>query len=43
MPLIKWLENLDKVMFVLIQHDADHRFLDPVMLVLREPLTWVPF
>lgn len=43
MPLIKWLEHLDKVLFVLIQHDSDHRFLDPVMLVLREPLTWVPF
>lgn len=43
MPLIKWLEHLDKIFFVLIQHDSDHRFLDPVMLVLREPLTWVPF
>ena len=43
MPLIKWLEHLDKVLFVLIQHDSNHQFLDPVMLVLREPLTWVPF
>jgi membrane-associated phospholipid phosphatase len=43
MPLIKWLEHLDKILFVLIQHDSDHRFLDPVMLLLREPLTWVPF
>ena len=42
MPLINWLDHLDKALFVLIQHDSDHAFLDVIMPVLREPLTWIP-
>src|ERR1700743_1313999 len=42
MSLLKWLDHLDKSLFVLIQHDSDHSVLDGIMLVLREPLTWVP-
>ena len=42
MSLLKWLDHLDKSLFVLIQHDSDHSVLDPIMLILREPLTWVP-
>ena len=43
MSLLQWLDHLDKILFVLIQHDSDHALLDPIMLLLREPLTWVPF
>jgi len=42
MPLLNWLDHLDKALFVLIQHDSDHAFLDVIMPVLREPLTWIP-
>jgi membrane-associated phospholipid phosphatase len=42
MSLLKWLDHIDKVLFVLINHDTDHAFLDKVMLVLRDPLTWIP-
>jgi len=42
MSLLQWLDHLDKILFVLIQHDSDHFFLDSVMPVLREPLTWIP-
>ena len=43
MSLLQWLDHLDKVFFILIQQDSDHAVLDGPMLVLREPLTWVPF
>ena len=42
MSLLKWLDHLDKTLFVLIQHDSDHSVLDVIMPILREPLTWVP-
>jgi membrane-associated phospholipid phosphatase len=42
MSLLKWLEHLDKTLFVLVQHDSDHSVLDVIMPVFREPLTWVP-
>lgn len=42
MEFLKWLEHLDKVLFVLIQHDSDHAVLDKVMPYLRDPYTWVP-
>ncbi|HEV2483253.1 MAG TPA: phosphatase PAP2 family protein [Puia sp.] len=42
MSLLKWLEHLDKTLFVLIQHDSDHSVLDVIMPVFREPLTWIP-
>jgi undecaprenyl-diphosphatase len=42
MSLLNWLDNLDKALFVLIQHDSDHSILDKIMPVLREPLTWAP-
>jgi undecaprenyl-diphosphatase len=43
MPLLQWLDHIDKVLFVLVQHDSDHSVPDAVMPVIREPLTWVPF
>lgn len=42
MSLLKWLEHLDKILFVLVQHDSDHSVLDFIMPVFREPLTWIP-
>ena len=42
MPLLKWLDHIDKVLFVLVQHDSDHSFLDKIMPVLRNPYTWIP-
>lgn len=42
MSLLKWLDHLDKVLFVLIQHDSDHSIMDKVMPVLRDPYTWIP-
>lgn len=41
--LLNWLDHFDKTVFVLIQHDSDHFFLDKIMPVLRDPLTWIPF
>jgi undecaprenyl-diphosphatase len=31
------------MLFVLVQHDADHSILDAVMPVVRNPFTWAPF
>jgi hypothetical protein len=42
MSLLKWLDHLDKLLFVMIQHDTDHSALDAIMPVLRDPYTWVP-
>jgi membrane-associated phospholipid phosphatase len=42
MSWLNWLDHLDKMLFTLIQHDADHSVLDTIMPVLREPLIWVP-
>ncbi|HWK03097.1 MAG TPA: phosphatase PAP2 family protein [Puia sp.] len=43
MTLLKWLDHIDKILFVLISHDTDHSILDKVMPVLRDPITWIPF
>jgi membrane-associated phospholipid phosphatase len=42
MSLMHLLENLDKLVFLLINHDSDHALLDPVMLFLRNPYSWIP-
>lgn len=42
MSLLNWLDNLDKALFVLIQHDSDHSVLDGIMPLLRDPFTWIP-
>ena len=42
MSLLKWLDHIDKTISALIQGDSDHSILDPVMLLLRNPYTWVP-
>ena len=42
MSLLKWLDHIDKILFVLISHDTDHSFLDKVMPIMRDPITWLP-
>lgn len=42
MDILQGFRELDKGLFMLINHDADSTFLDPVMMSLREPLTWIP-
>ena len=42
MSFFKWVDHLDKILLLLIQRDSDQLVLDPVMRVLREPLTWAP-
>lgn len=43
MSFFEWLDNIDKFLFTLIQHDSDHAVLDVVAPILRDPYTWVPF
>ena len=42
MSFVQWLEKIDRVLFVLIQHDSDHAILDRLMPFLRDPYTWIP-
>ncbi|MGH2646747.1 MAG: phosphatase PAP2 family protein [Ginsengibacter sp.] len=42
MPPIEFFERLDKILFLLINHDSSYQYLDPVMLVARNPFTWIP-
>jgi membrane-associated phospholipid phosphatase len=42
MHLIQQLKNLDRVLFTLINHDSDSKLLDPIMIAIRNPLTWIP-
>jgi undecaprenyl-diphosphatase len=43
MSLLRVVDRIDKVLFIAIHNDSDHAFLDGLMLILRNPLTWVPF
>lgn len=40
--LLHWLDHVDKILIVMIQHDTDSAFLDKIMPVLRDPYTWIP-
>lgn len=42
MSFIDWVDRLDKIVFIIIQHDTDSVFLDHVMPAIRAPLTWIP-
>jgi undecaprenyl-diphosphatase len=41
MPLLQWLDHLDRSVFVLIQHGSN-AFQDFVMPWLRNPYIWIP-
>lgn len=48
MPPIEFFVKLDKILFLLINHGfshqySSHQYFDPVMLLIRNPLTWIPF
>lgn len=42
MSLLRLLERIDKTLFVAIHNDSDASVLDGLMLLLRNPLTWIP-
>jgi membrane-associated phospholipid phosphatase len=42
MHILQSLENLDRSLFILINRDFNIPFLDPFMLLLRNPNTWIP-
>lgn len=42
MSLFEYLKRLDKILFILIHNDSDHQVFDGIMLVLRNPATWIP-
>ena len=42
MSLIAFLKRLDKIFFLLINHDSSHSYLDPVMLFVQNPWSWIP-
>lgn len=42
MGLLKWLEEGDKGLFYLINIKCANPLLDNLMMLLRQPLTWVP-
>lgn len=42
MDILHSFRELDKVLFMLINHDSDVKYLDPIMMAIREPLTWIP-
>src|SRR5689334_6032953 len=42
MPLLQWLDDIDKICFVLIHNDSDSLFLNTFIPILRNPYTWAP-
>lgn len=42
MSILQWLDHIDKILLLLIQHDSDQAILDKVMPVLRDAYTWIP-
>lgn len=43
MSIVEILKRIDKIILLLVNHDSSHQYLDPVMIVLRNPFTWIPF
>lgn len=42
MDIVAWLDHLDKNIFRFIQTDIHASWLDSLMLILRNPYTWIP-
>ncbi|TDW96102.1 phosphatase PAP2 family protein [Dinghuibacter silviterrae] len=42
MTFVKWLLHADKQCFSFIQTHLTAAWLDPVMMLIRNPLTWIP-
>jgi undecaprenyl-diphosphatase len=43
MDIPQWLNTIDKQLFSFVQEHLAATWLDGVMLLLRNPLTWIPF
>jgi membrane-associated phospholipid phosphatase len=43
MTILQSLEKLDKDLFVLINHGSGYPIIDSIMILIRNPLTWIPF
>jgi membrane-associated phospholipid phosphatase len=41
-PVIEWLEHVDKGVFSFVQTKLSAKWLDGIMLLTRNPLTWIP-
>lgn len=35
-------EGIDKILFYLINHDSESKYLDPVMIAMENPCAWIP-
>ncbi len=42
MSMIEWIEHVDKLVFTFVQTKLSAKWLDGIMLVIRNPLTWIP-
>ena len=42
MPPIEIIKRFDKILLLLINHDSQYRYLDTVMLIARNPVSWIP-
>jgi undecaprenyl-diphosphatase len=42
MSFIEWIEHIDKIIFTIIQTRLSAPWLDGIMLLLRNPYTWIP-
>ncbi len=42
MSFLHWLQQLDERLFIIIHHDGGISFLDNFMLLMRNPITWIP-
>jgi membrane-associated phospholipid phosphatase len=42
MPLLQWLDDIDKIAFTFIHRDISAPWLDGIMLFLRNQYTWIP-
>ena len=42
MSFIEWIEHVDKIIFTIIQTKLSAPWLDDIMLILRNPITWIP-
>ena len=38
----EWMQQIDEALFISIHHAGSHEFLDVLMLLMRNALTWVP-
>lgn len=42
MSFIEFFKRLDELFFLLINHDSSYQYLDTVMMVARNPYSWIP-